>query len=156
MVATTDRQKNSGKPSAAEVELARASSQALGLRLVNESAEGLSIRLEGDDGNEPITIPASALRLLKNILAEMAEGNAVAVMPVDSELTTQQAAKLLNVSRPFLIDLLEKGLIPYHMVDSHRRMTYADVMAYKRDIDTKRLAVLAELVAQAQELDMGY
>ena len=155
MAATIKNQYDISKPTPAEVALARVASEALTRGLVAKSTESISVRLD-DGAGESITIPASALRLLKNILAEMAEGNAVAVMPVDSELTTQQAAKLLNVSRSFLIDLLEKELIPYHKVGSHRRMTYADVMAYKRDIDTKRLAELEELTALGQKWEMGY
>ena len=155
MVATTRSQHNAVEPTPAEVELARLSSEALTRRLLNESTQAVSMRLEGGP-SEAIQIPASALRLLNNALAEMAQGNAVAVMPIETELSTQQAADLLNVSRPFLVEQLENGLIPYHKIGSHRRVMYADVMAYKRDIDTKRLAVLEELVALGQEWEMGY
>lgn len=104
-----------------------------------------------------LTIPPAVLPLLSEILGHFAHGKAVAVVPLErDELTTQQAAELLNVSRPFLIKLLDRKEIPYRKVGSHRRIRLADVLEYKRKTDQQRLEALEALTAQAQELDMGY
>ena len=90
------------------------------------------------------------------VLIEIGQGNAVSIIPIHAELTTQEAADVLNVSRPFLVQLLEKGDIPFHKIGTHRRVRYQDVMAYSQRIDTERSKALDELAAQAQELGMGY
>ena len=111
-----------------------------------------------DDRNEPhqIELPTTALRLLVDILASLAEGNAVQVVPVHAELTTQEAADLLNVSRPYLVRLLEEGELPFHKTGKHRRVRFRDVMEYKQQRDKTSADAMAELAAQAQELGMGY
>ena len=98
-------------------------------------------------------LSAGAVRLLGMILTEIARGNSVAAVPVQAELTSQQAADLLNVSRPYLIKLLDQGKIPHHKSGSHRRVALKDVLDYKRNTDQRREAVLAELADLGQELD---
>jgi excisionase family DNA binding protein len=98
----------------------------------------------------------SALRLLVAALTEIGEGNAVSIIPIHAELTTQEAADVLNVSRPFLVQLLERGEMPFHKIGTHRRVRYVDVIAYKERIDSDRNKSLDALAEQAQELKMGY
>ncbi len=97
-----------------------------------------------------------AFSLLVKILSEMAKGNGIMVVPIHAELTTQQAADFLNVSRPFLIGLLERGEIGFRTVGRHRRVRLEDIMNYKKQIEERRLQALDDLAAQAQELNMGY
>jgi excisionase family DNA binding protein len=138
--------------------MARESSRRLGpvvAGLTKPEAEVI-VQIKGQSASESLTIPLAALTLFRLILDEMAQGNAVTLTPVHAELTTQEAAELLHVSRPFLIKLLEDQSIPYRKVGRHRRVRFDDLMAYKQQIDAKRAEVLGELVAQAQELGMGY
>jgi len=111
-----------------------------------------------DDRNRAhrIELPTKALRLLVDILGELADGNAVQVVPVHAELTTQEAADLLNVSRPYLVKLLEEGALPFHRTGKHRRVRLADLMQYKEARARASEAAMAELTRQSQELAMGY
>jgi excisionase family DNA binding protein len=110
-----------------------------------------------DRGQEaPIELPAVAVDLLLDILGAMAAGQGVTIIPENAELTTVQAAGVLNVSRPFLIKLLEDNAIPHRKVGKHRRVKMEDVMAYKARVDKDRETVLDALVADAQEQGMGY
>jgi len=137
-------------PSERDAQLATESSRILAAR---SSQEALRVQLE--DG-QTLTLPYAATRLLRYLLTEMAEGNAVTLIPIHAEMTTQEAADYLNVSRPYMIGLLESGTIPFRKVGTHRRVKFFDVKGYKDEIDKKRLQTLDELARQAQELNMGY
>jgi len=143
------------KPTANEAILAQETSQRLAMMLDKQADVKLQI-LEQERSDEVLIVPASAMRLLVHILSEMAQGNAVTLTPIQAELSTQQAADLLNVSRPYLVQLLENGEIPHHKVGTHRRVLFEDVVRYKEDVKAKRRLALEELTAQAQELNMGY
>jgi excisionase family DNA binding protein len=104
--------------------------------------------------DEPVVLPAAAVRLLGALLTELAKANAVTLMPHHADLTTQEAADLLNVSRPFLIGLLENGQLPHHKVGTHRRVRLADLMTYKRRRDAESEEALRELAALSQEMKL--
>jgi len=143
-------------PTEADARQARESLQRIS-DILTSGMSDLSIRIQNDEQTgADIILPASVLRLLKDILAEMAQGHAVALLPVQAELTTQQAADLLNVSRPYLIRLLEDNKIPFRLVGQHRRVRFDDLLAYQRKDDEDRRRVADELTADAQELGMGY
>ncbi|MGH3381454.1 MAG: excisionase family DNA-binding protein [Actinoallomurus sp.] len=111
------------------------------------------IPVAGELGTEDaLVLPRDAVSLLAYILAQAAEGRGVTVIPSNAELTTQQAADVLNVSRPFLIGLLEAGAIPYRMVGKHRRITADALMEYKRRDDQQRRTAADDLAALGQEL----
>lgn len=105
---------------------------------------------------EVVELPTFAFRLLGEILSELALGNAVKVVPIHAELTTQEGADILNVSRPHLIKMLDEGALPHTKTGKHRRVKFADLMRYKEQRDQASLSVMDELAAQAQELGMGY
>jgi excisionase family DNA binding protein len=111
---------------------------------------------ESHGGALRILVPVPAVRLLVEILREMGRGNAVTVVPSQAELTTQQAADLLNVSRPYVVKLLEEGRIPYRTVGPRRRIRFTDLMTFKRTDDAHRRRVADELTRDAVELGMGY
>jgi excisionase family DNA binding protein len=104
--------------------------------------------------HEPLVLPAAVVRLLGALLTELAKGNAVTLMPHHAELTTQEAADLLNVSRPFLVSLLEDGQLPFHKVGTHRRVRFSDLMIYKRRRDAESEEALREIAAISQELKL--
>ena len=109
-----------------------------------------------EDKPPRLVLPTSALRLLVDILGELALGNAVKVVPVHAELTSQEAADLLNVSRPHLVKMLEDGAIPFTKTGRHRRVRFSDLMAFKQRRDEQSQEAMEALVQQAQELGMGY
>ncbi len=99
-------------------------------------------------------LPPTVASLLMDILKQTAAGNAVTLVPVEAEITTQQAADLLNVSRPFVVGLVENGTLPARMIGKHRRLSLRDVLAYKADSFAKGQNALDEIVAFDQEFGL--
>lgn len=108
------------------------------------------------DDTTTVTIPESALEFLVELLHQMSRGKAITLLPVDSELSTQQAADMLNVSRPHLVKLLEEGKIPFTKVGKHRRILTEDLMEYKEKKAQQRRDSLKKLTEEAQNLDVEY
>lgn len=143
-------------PTEADALLARESSRRLATHRFGRRSSVRIQLVDNDKEAETVAVPASALRLFLHLLIEMSQGNAVTLIPTHAELTTQQAADLLNVSRPYLVKLLGEGKIPCRTVGKYRRVRFDDLMAYKRKDDEARAKVLDQLTAEAQELRMGY
>jgi excisionase family DNA binding protein len=111
--------------------------------------------LVGPNG-ESIELPDAAFEALKVIIDALARGQTITVIPHNKDLTTQEAADLLHVSRPHLIKLLEAGQLPYHHVGTHRRIRTEDVLAYQERRDQTRKTALDELARTSEELPDGY
>lgn len=123
-------------------------------RAKSANTEGIKITIQ--ETNESITIPKKAVSLLASILQNMAKGKSISVIPSDSEISTQQAADMLTISRPHLVKLLEAKAIPYRKVGSHRRILLQDVMEYENKLKKEREKQLEFLAQQAQDLNLGY
>lgn len=121
--------------------------------LSKSSDEELKVQL--DDGST-LALPKMVKELLLNILTELSEGNMVNIVPIHAELTTQEAANYLNVSRPYLIKLLQDGKLAFHKTGSHRRIKYRDLTQFIETQEGLREKAMQDLANQAQELDMGY
>ncbi len=141
-------------PSDADAALARESARRLAPQLAHANGAMRLRIIEPEGDGEAVTIPAEAFRLLVTILGEMASGNAVRLIPHEAELTTQEAAALLNISRPYLIRLLDQNHIPFHRVGTHRRVLFKHVMEYKTEHRHARKAALDRLSALDQELGL--
>jgi excisionase family DNA binding protein len=121
--------------------------------VVGALAGGRLVVVPADDG-DPVEVPASAVDVLREVLDHLRRGERVRVVPEDVEITTQQAADLLNVSRPYLVGLVDRGEIPSRKVGSRRRLNLADVLLYREVDDARRKRAVDELAAEAQALGL--
>lgn len=140
-------------PSEEDVKLARQSSRSL----TAFTGHRITCTIKTKDG-EPVEIelPAAAVGVLSQMLTQMADGKAVVLMPINAQLTTQQAADILGVSRPFLTAQMKSGKLPFQKIGTHRRIAFADLMQYKQKMAAESNAAMDKLVAEAQELNLGY
>ena len=138
-------------PSAAD---ARSADQAL--RALDHGTERAVVRAVGAPESAAVELPPEARTLLLRILGHMANGDAVTVVPVAAEVTAQQAAEILGVSRPFVIRLVDEGKLACRLVGTHRRIPLADLLSFKQANRAERRAIAAELTAEAQELGFDY
>lgn len=137
-------------PSVVEQEQARQALNAL--RDVKPGTDTFDVTV--DETSKSIHLPSSALELIKDVLANMAAGQGVTVVPAHAELTTQQAAELLNVSRPHVIKLLDQGLIRYRMVGRHRRIPASSLLEYRRTQQHDARRAADELAALSEDLGL--
>lgn len=148
-------EKNLKVPTTKDIRLAGESIEKLLPYISSTNETGIQFIRKGKN-TETIMLPRVALDLLMSILYQMSKGNAITIIPVHQELTTQEAADLLNVSRPYLVKLLEERQIPSRKVGNRRLVRAEDIVRYKNDIDMKREEILDELANEAQKHDMGY
>lgn len=142
-----------------DLELAKAAQRCIVSALDHSRAVNIAIVEEGIESIEDaplLKLPPQVLRLFSDLLGAMAQGKAVTIMPKELDVTTQEAAMFLNVSRPYLIRLLDEGKIAFHKVGTHRRIRFEDVVEYKETRRKSAQSALQALADQAQELDMGY
>lgn len=120
------------------------------------SSDSSSVRIKIDEREDYLRIPKKALFLLFDILSNMAQGKSITLIPYDTEVSTQQAADMLNVSRPHLVKLLEEGEISFKKVGTHRRIQLKNLIAYEKRLKENRKEKLDFLAKQAQKLNLGY
>ena len=159
MTLTTERHSKPRAPDKAEAQQAARAAELLQVYLTGHGDAVAYLQLHAaDQPNDPqvIALPASAGSLLREILAGLAKGHDVTVAAPHSELTSQQAADLLNVSRPYLVGLLEKRAIPFRRVGNRRRVRFTDVLAYRHREELERQRILDELTAEAEHLGLEY
>ena len=143
------------EPIAGDSDLARQAGRRLRSLLAHGRSDTLALDVQiKRKPKVAITIPVSAAQVLADVLEQMARGRTVKAIPLHSELTTQAAADLLHVSRPFLISQLEMGHMPFRTVGTHRRVLLEDVLAYKKQLDRRRLKALSKLSALDQKLGL--
>ena len=141
-------------PTDKDIEQARESSRTLSKYA---SADRVHLNIKGSNQEtDELVLPGHVVQLLLDILSEIGQGNAINIIPVHAELSTQEAANILNVSRPYLVKLLDKKEISCRKVGTHRRVLVKDLLDYKKNIDEKRHNSLDELAQLSQELELGY
>ena len=141
--------------SAAEKDLARAAQRCIMAAL--DHARAASLVLTTDTGPHPrVEVPPAALKVIGQLLGAMSQGQSIVLMPTDRELTTVEAAHLLNVSRPFVIKEMESGRLPYRKVGTHRRVALKSLMAYERQMREQQEQALERMADKARELGLDY
>ncbi len=140
-------------PSARDARLAKTARRALERSEPFDKSLRVQIEAAGQEATT-LDLPPVVARLLMDVLKETAAGKAVSLVAVEADVTTQQAAAILNVSRPFVVGLIDKGLLPARMVGNQRRLPLRDVLAYKADNRARRHEALDEMTALDQKLGL--
>lgn len=139
-------------PTEIEVRQASEAARALATAL---TPDGLPFSVHKDGDSTEIDLSQALGQLVLDVLTHVARGEMVTFVPYGAELTTKEAADLLNVSRPFLVKMLEEKRLPHHRVGSHRRIRACDVLAFRAQRDAERSAALRDLQRLGQEFDEG-
>lgn len=139
-------------PTPQDIALAKESSRALAKYA---DQDRVTLKITGEDGqSEDIILPGHIMAMLLKISTEMSQGKAISLIPINAELTTQEAANMMNVSRPHLVKLLEQEALSFHKVGTHRRIYLKDLLTYMEDNDKARRQSLDDLAALSQELGL--
>lgn len=123
-------------------------------KVLDNPSKPEDIELVIEETEETIRLPRDVANLLREILVNTAAGQAVSIIPMSAELTTQQAADLLNVSRPHVVKLMDEGILKGHKVGTHRRLYASAVHTFKHQRDTEQRAAADELVALSEDLGL--
>jgi excisionase family DNA binding protein len=115
--------------------------------------ESTSFQLVSNSG-AAIDIPTPVFNLMHQIVYELLQGNSITIVPIHKELTTQEAADILNVSRQYLVELLDTQVIPHTKVGTHRRIRFSDLMNYKNDRDAKRQQGISRMTKKNQQIGL--
>jgi excisionase family DNA binding protein len=143
-------------PKYRDVELAEQAIPKMESLLSIKSKEEIEFAFKKNKHETAFLLTPNLVKMLFNLLVQISKGNAVTIVPIHAELTTQQAADLLNVSRPYLIKLLEQKKIPFNTVGKHRRIKFADLLKYREKMKEKAKKIQNELTQEAQDLNLGY
>lgn len=149
-------------PSEYEAMVAHETASKLASILNEKNKEAFIVDFKSENGKKQqgkektLTIPARAMHLLLDVLKEIAKGHAVTLVPHQSEFTTQQAADFLNVSRPFVVKLIDENKLPAHRIGRHRRIRFEDLLLYKKQMDKERENALEALTRETEALGIEY
>ncbi|HSX13289.1 MAG TPA: excisionase family DNA-binding protein [Chlamydiales bacterium] len=145
-------------PKTRDIHLAESALAQMGSFLSRDGKRDVQFSLKRSSDRESIEffLTPTIVDLIFRTILHISKGDAVTIVPFHAELTTQEAANFLQVSRPYLIKLLEKGLIPFHKTGRHRRILFVDIVKYKEKSKEKSAKSLDDLTKDAQELDLGY
>ncbi len=140
-------------PTPEDVQLAKESTRKFAA-LSTKDKEDAHYVLTDKQSNVELKISKAMFEAFIELMKEMADGKAIMLIPVDAELTTQEAADMLNVSRPYVVKLLDEGQIPSRTVGRYRRVRFEDLLKYQQEMEARRQAALNEMAAQTQELEL--
>ena len=145
-------------PKTRDIHLAESALAQMGSFLSHGGKKDVQFSLKRSSERDSIEflLTPTIVELIFRTILHISKGDAVTIVPFHAELTTQEAANFLQVSRPYLIKLLEKGLIPFHKTGRHRRILFVDIVKYKEKSKGKSTKSLDDLTKEAQELDLGY
>lgn len=157
-MAISVRKSNPVLPKTRDINLAELASAQMGSFLSHDGKKDIQFSLRRSNGRESVDflLTPVVVDLIFRMIIHIAKGDAVTIVPFHAELTTQEAASFLQISRPYLIQLLEKGLIPFRKVGRHRRILFEDIVKYREKSREKSRKAHDELTKEAQELDLGY